>query len=109
MVTKLGEFLPYSKEQQLGKRKTKKNSDFSPKVKREIFERDQWRCVRCGSHYLEKVPHHIIFRSQGGTGEKRNGASVCNECHREAHSNDQVRRWFEKWRDKYLDHNGDLL
>ncbi|KAB8126928.1 HNH endonuclease [Gracilibacillus oryzae] len=108
-MTKIGEYLPYSKQQQVGRKRKKQNRDFSPKVKKEIFERDQWRCVKCGSYYLEEVPHHIIFKSQGGSGEKRNGAAVCINCHRSAHRKDEVRRWFENWRDKYLDQNGDLL
>lgn len=109
MGIKLGEFNPFPKEQQLGKKRSKKTKNFSPSVKKAIFERDNWKCVRCGSYQLEKVPHHIIFKSQGGSGDKKNGATICLDCHREAHSKESVRRWFEEWQNKYLDVDGDLI
>lgn len=101
--------MTYTKAQQLGKRKKKINKNFTPKIKKEIFERDDWKCVRCGSYWLEKVPHHITFKSQGGTGEKRNGVSICIDCHRLAHRSVDVRRWFEQWRDEHLDENGERI
>jgi 5-methylcytosine-specific restriction endonuclease McrA len=104
----LGQYRPYSKAQQVGKKTKKISRDFSQKTQKEIFERDEWRCVRCGSYYLESVPHHITFKSRGGTGHKRNGATVCIDCHRLAHRKDAIRRWFENWRETHLDDNGDL-
>lgn len=106
-MVKLTNFNPYSKEQQLGKKRSKNNRDFSPSTKQAIFERDEWKCVRCGSYNLESVPHHIIFKSQGGNGHKRNGASACIVCHRLAHRERIVRRWFEKWMETQLDERGD--
>jgi 5-methylcytosine-specific restriction endonuclease McrA len=101
----------YSKAQQTNHiRRTPKRVDrgkFSAKTIKEICERDGYQCVRCGSYHLEKVPHHIIYKSQGGLGEKRNGASICIECHILAHKLKEVREWFEIWRDKTLDENGD--
>ncbi|MHA7967734.1 HNH endonuclease [Paenibacillus sp. CAU 1782] len=75
---------------------------FSAKTIKIIKERDGWRCVRCGSYYIEPVPHHIIYRSQGGPGTVDNGVCVCPECHRLAHSSRAVRKWFEEYRTKYL-------
>ncbi|CDQ39522.1 HNH endonuclease [Virgibacillus salexigens] len=93
----------YSKEQQLkSKRIKKKSKNFSEKTKQEIFERDDWRCVRCESYYIESVPHHIIYKSQGGTGEATNGATVCRDCHTLAHSRKDVRKWFEGFREQLL-------
>lgn len=95
---------------QLKNNRKKINRNFTVKVIAEIFERDNCKCVRCGRRWgLERVPHHIIFKSQGGTGEKRNGATVCLDCHRLAHTKREVRRWFEVWRDENLDKNGDLV
>ena len=80
---------------------------FSPKTIKEILERDNFQCVRCGSYNLEKVPHHITYKSHGGLGTKRNGVTICIQCHQEAHKYKEVREWFESWRSRTLDENGD--
>lgn len=101
-------FNPVPKPQH--KRRVPKRVDrgkFSPKTIKQIFERDHYQCVRCGSHYLEKVPHHVIYRSQLGKGTKRNGVSICISCHQEAHTRKEIRKWFEEWVEKNLDENGD--
>jgi len=82
---------------------------FSAKTIKEIFERDGYKCVRCGSYHLESVPHHCIYKSQLGDNSKRNGVSICLTCHREAHTLKEVRKWFETWVEKNLDENGDCL
>lgn len=100
----------YSKEMQLTNNRKKVQRNFTKKIIQEIFERDNCECVRCGKSWgLEAIPHHITFKSQGGTGEKRNGATVCLDCHRLAHTKRKIRLWFEKWRDENLDENGDLI
>lgn len=109
----------YSKAQQLhATRRKPKNKNFSPKMKQAIFERDNYQCVKCGSHLIESVPHHITYKSDGGTGEKRNGVTVCRGCHDWSHHkcdskfgepSAEGRKWFEWWRDNNLDENGDLL
>jgi len=90
----------------------------------EMLARDKYRCVRCGAQNGEMstykgVPffkrlegHHITFRSQGGTGELRNAATVCGPptqsgtCHHWAHTTREGREWFERWRDENLDERG---
>lgn len=99
--------------------KSKKVSkNFTPGVKKAIFERDNHHCVKCGSPYIESVPHHIIYKSQGGTGEKRNGATVCRPCHDWGHhKRDSIygepskdgRQWFVDWMETKLDENGDYI
>ncbi|GAA5416219.1 hypothetical protein Pryu01_01251 [Paraliobacillus ryukyuensis] len=117
------EFHPYSKEKQLGlktkkKLKAPKNKNFTQAIKLAIFKRDGYRCVKCGSHKIESVPHHIIYKSKGGLGTKRNGATVCRLCHDWAHHkclgpygepSKQGRKWFEYWQEAKLDEKGDLL
>lgn len=108
----------YTKAMQLGKKTKKQSRNFSAAVRQEIFERDGWRCVKCGSNRICDIPHHIRYKSQGGTGEKRNGATVCMACHDWAHhKRDSVfgepskegKKWFENWRDDNLDEKGDLI
>jgi 5-methylcytosine-specific restriction endonuclease McrA len=82
---------------------------FSAKTIKAILERDNYLCVRCGSYHLESVPHHCQYKSQGGQGTKRNGVSICLDCHREAHALKEVRKWFESWVEKNLDENGERL
>jgi len=95
----------------------KQRGQFSAKTIQAILARDNFKCVCCGSHYVESVPHHIIFRSQGGTGDKRNGATVDRLCHDWAHGKrkgpngepeKEGREWFENWQETKLDENGDL-
>jgi hypothetical protein len=114
---------PVTKESQIAKSrikpKAKQRGDFSQKTIKAIRERDNERCVCCGrSNMIESVPHHITFRSKGGTGHKRNGATVCRFCHDWAHGkrpgprgemSKEGRYWFEMWRDERLDENGDLI
>ncbi|WP_440894947.1 HNH endonuclease [Amphibacillus sp. Q70] len=109
---------PYSKEQQLYQKKKKgKNKDFSSAVKLAIFKRDRYMCVKCGNHLIDSVPHHITYKSQGGMGNKRNGATVCRRCHNWAHhkcegpygeQSSEGRKWFEDWRNRKLNKAGDL-
>lgn len=105
-----------TKESQLHTRRRKKDKNFSPTVKQAIFERDDYRCVKCGSHFIESVPHHCRYKSNGGTGEKRNGATVCRHCHDWAHHkrdskfgepSAEGKQWFITWADENLDENGD--
>lgn len=93
------------------KRRTPTRKDrgaFTQEVMDKIFERDGGCCVRCRVLYdnintdLEMKPHHIIFRSQGGPGTVDNGVCICKECHRLAHRYDEVRRWFERYREQHL-------
>lgn len=104
--------LPYSKESQLHRVRTKpKSKNFTEKVKAQIFERDDYKCVRCGTmNDLEHTPHHIFFKSQGGYGTLDNGATVCRGCHDWAHGKCEGpygeptyegRKWFEDYRVKH--------
>lgn len=108
-------FSPYSKAQQLKhSRKTPKRAirgKFSPKTIQAIGERDGWLCVKCKSPYIESVPHHVIFKSQGGLGTIDNGVTICRPCHDWAHGKRkgpygeptaEGRKWFEDYRKKYL-------
>ncbi|WP_411830313.1 HNH endonuclease [Paenibacillus alba] len=76
---------------------------FSEKTIKSIGERDGWLCVRCGSPYIESVPHHIIYRSQLGKGTVDNGVCICRPCHDLAHSKQEVRKWFEAYGQKLLE------
>jgi 5-methylcytosine-specific restriction endonuclease McrA len=97
------QFNPISKQDQTKRERLKsKNKNFTEKVKAQIFERDDYKCVRCGTmNDLEHTPHHICYKSQNGYGTLDNGCCICRECHRLAHSEASVRKWFEDYRIKY--------
>lgn len=89
------------------KKKRVNRSRFSSETILKAFERDNYQCVKCGRmDQLESIPHHIIFRSQMGEGTLRNAATVCIYCHKEAHENPDVRKWFEDWQESTLDQDG---
>lgn len=99
--------------------KKKARGEFSKKTIDEILERDGHRCVKCHrSTMIESIPHHVIFKSQGGLGIKRNGVTICRPCHDWAHAKckgpngereGEGRYFFEMWVDENLDENGDLI
>lgn len=49
------------------------------KVCQLVNERDNHRCVICGSPYIQH--HHIIFRSAGGWDTPGNLVCLCSVCH----------------------------
>jgi len=53
-------------------------------LQRRVMERDNWTCQICGEH-TEAPPHHIIYRSEGGSDCGPNMCAVCDECHRIIH------------------------
>lgn len=63
-----------------------KACDISQKVKNEVWERDQGRCVLCGSTVNVMPNAHFIPRSKGGLGIPENIVTLCtslseNKCH----------------------------
>lgn len=50
------------------------------RVMDEVWERDNYRCVLCGSYQAAPVCH-FIRRSQGGMGIKENIWTGCLACH----------------------------
>ena len=60
--------------------KRSKACDISPKVRKEVLERDGHRCIVCGSNYGLQIAHYIS-RARGGLGNARNLATMCVSCH----------------------------
>ena len=63
-----------------GGKGTHRNS-LNHKERRFIFQRDGFKCTKCGKKDMLEV-HHIIPVSEGGTNEKTNLQTLCVQCHR---------------------------
>ena len=61
--------------------KRSKACDISPKVRAEVYERDNG-CIVCGSLWNKTVAH-FISRAQSGMGIKENLVQLCMLCHHE--------------------------
>jgi len=60
-------------------------------TREEIRMRDENRCAKCGRGGSLHV-HHRIRRSQGGQDTPENLITLCQECHRWAHTNPMAAR-----------------
>ena len=49
-------------------------------LRREVLDRDGWRCTRCGARGRLDV-HHKVPLAAGGTNELRNLTALCRGCH----------------------------
>ena len=62
------------------KSKRTKACDITKQVKDRVWERDNQKCIRCGTH--RAMPNaHFIPRSKGGLGVEENIVTLCLSCH----------------------------
>lgn len=92
-------------------KKRKARGRITPQVYAEVWERDGGCCVICGkgtdgAWTIEA--HHIVFRSQGGTGDPWNIALACGPvtqpgtCHWKAHNTKAGRKSFVEYQQNVL-------
>lgn len=60
--------------------KRSKACDISPKIRKEVIERDNHCCIVCGKNYGLQIAHYIS-RGRGGLGIPQNLAIMCVSCH----------------------------
>jgi 5-methylcytosine-specific restriction endonuclease McrA len=58
-------------------------------LRRQVLERDGWRCQNCGS-MRELQPHHLKFRSNAGNDAERNLITLCQACHSSVHNSNPI-------------------
>lgn len=64
------------------KHKLTKATSISMKVKKEVWERDNHKCIYCHREVpVECANSHFIKRSQLGKGIPQNIVSACSQCH----------------------------
>jgi hypothetical protein len=64
-------------------------------IRKQVLERDNYTCQRCGRTDKILSVHHNIPRQVGGTDELENLISLCHPCHRTEEWNAED---FEEWR-----------
>jgi 5-methylcytosine-specific restriction endonuclease McrA len=58
-----------------------------------VWERDNWTCQAedCpGGYPLDSAPHHIKFRSAGGSDTMDNLVTLCIHCHGKEHGINKI-------------------
>lgn len=87
--------------------KRKTYTEFDPKEREVIYERDNRTCVNCGSHTLLEVAHIFVSRAFGGIGSRKNGALLCKKCHMKLDAN-KGPEIFEKVKRYLINHYGKI-
>lgn len=82
------------------KSKRAKACDITKKVKDRVWERDNQRCIVCGT-YRAMPNAHFIPRSQGGLGVEENIVTLCLNCH-EAYDHTTERKAIGAFIERYL-------
>ena len=54
--------------------------DISPQVRRAVMERDEGRCIICGTTYGIQLAHYVS-RARMGKGVETNLVCLCHRCH----------------------------
>ncbi len=62
--------------------KRSKACDITPKVRREVMERDGHRCIVCRSQYRLELAHAKISRARLGLGVPKNLVVLCQTHHK---------------------------
>ncbi len=73
--------------------------DISPKVRREVVERDAGRCIVCGTTQNIQIAHYIS-RARLGMGIPQNLACMCVLCHMaydQGHLHKEVKQIFSEY------------
>ncbi len=55
--------------------------DFDKATREYIIERDNRRCIVCGSTSYLGIAHIFVSRAKGGRGIRSNGVVLCQRCH----------------------------
>lgn len=80
--------------------KQTKATSIPKSVKCNVFKRDGYCCILCGSPQGQPNAHYIP-RSQGGLGIEENIITLCPDCHREYDQSDKRSIYGERIR-QYL-------
>lgn len=65
----------------------------SEEVKRYCYERDKYKCRKCGREE-DLTLHHVVYRSLGGSHTPSNLVLVCLKCHQRIHNKELYPKWI---------------
>ena len=68
-------------------------------LKIDVLKRDRNRCQLCGK-FTNSPPHHVLFRSQGGSDILENLITLCRDCHNMIHHGKESRYYRERIKEK---------
>jgi hypothetical protein len=60
------------------------------KKRLEIFNRDNWTCLKCGSSTKTLVVHHLKYKSDPWEIEDEFLKTLCEDCHNESHDDASI-------------------
>jgi HNH endonuclease len=84
-------------------RRVKKRGDrskFSKMVRDAVKEKYNNECAMCGRRACHV--HHVMPRSRGGRNVFTNGLLLCNDCHKEVHTeNKLLKYWINEFKEMY--------
>mgnify|MGYP000882014064 FL=1 len=80
--------------------KQTKACSIPPAIKKAVWERDNGRCIVCGSQNAAPCAH-FIARSHGGLGVEENIVTLCRDCHR-AYDQSPAHEWYKTVIRRYL-------
>lgn len=84
------------------KHKRTKATDIPQKVKLEVWERDEHKCIFCKNEVpLFYANAHFIPRSAGGLGIPQNVFTACDKCHHEQ-DNGKNTEYYDKLAEEHL-------
>jgi 5-methylcytosine-specific restriction endonuclease McrA len=67
------------------KQRVRLDPDAYDQLRKQVLERDAWRCQHCGRRTQLEV-HHLTRRSSMGSDTEENLITLCHECHRATHT-----------------------
>ena len=65
------------------------NRRVQARFRRQVLDRDGWRCVRCGKASRLEAHHIIPVEAGGEAADPDNGLTLCIGCHLAHHGNEQ--------------------
>lgn len=66
----------------------------SEEVRKFCFERDHYKCRKCGCEE-DLALHHVIYRSLGGGHDPTNLIVLCMKCHGRVHRKELYPKWID--------------
>ena len=63
------------------------------RLRQQVLEQDNYRCMLCDTHPKEKHVHHIIPISKFGSNDPNNLITLCYKCHDKAHPDIKVTKY----------------